>query len=1287
MLELKEQFRVVLCAILVFIGPSLASAEHRILLHFPDDAIGKDFEKAKQANDGLESWAAFLRTFEMLERLGQYQNTVESLEQLRNQAAHPLVRDHATFLSTQIALRRGDFAGALEAHNALGLIQDAWLMGPIDNTGGIAFENQLPIETELFDENRVYDTGLGSARWQRIQLRARGAHFPIGSLITPTHEMQAVLMVAVHAKRNTLAALRVGSSGQIGASLNGHPVMKVDAHRPLGWDQSVALLSLRRGMNLLVLRTGNLEGGWSIRARLTAPNGEQLSGVTYHTDPAALKKSFKTKYRAPRNFEIESPIAEIEGLTDGNLIRSLDRTLESRTDSSAETKTKLLLDSIAIEGVIHTDDGRDAHRPLIQWWKALSTEFGKRADAPHAESPQKSEFRKEQAHALAQVGLLEMEIDATRARQSFEEGLVLDPKCIGCLLGFARLRSEQGFFSKANALISKAEGSFNNIGRSSSTFLRVIQGRYEFERLRQKWPLENHKRLDKIVSVYPHVDRLGDAYLSAKVRGQKDRATQLAEKICERDEASLVCLQEAEENARNEIIFGDPGSNEKALETVIEKFQKRLRHHPGLHWTAENYASFLMANNRTEMCLQFVRKRINAFPQRPEPYHLAAQMALWVNDREAAQRNLELALAITPQDKEMSRTLQYLEHGETGLANRYGQDPIRYQNIKTTKEATEVGAYVLSQTSAIQFFENGLGRVMEEQIIRIVDSKKTDALRSFSVPFSGGRESVDVLIAEKVGAEGAREPAQAVYEETIDGKSNGVYTDQRFKKIVFGEFKDGDVIQIRTQKRMRGMQNLFGDFFGVLKPIQTIFPIHNWELVIEAPNTRPITWGGRGVPSPRIVNEPDARIYHFERRAIKRVILEPQMPPFFQAADYVSISTYKEWGAMGRWYSDLIQEQLRLDDNLERIAIAFSQSAHTLEERVKRVYEYVVTSTRYVGIELGVHGWKPYSVQEVFRRGFGDCKDKASLMVALLRAMEIDARIALVRTANLGYIEETPPSMWAFNHAIVYVPALDLYLDGTAEQSGWKELPYMDQGGMALVVAPPGSREPDQLLRIPVDGPGKNLNRSEYELKIDQQGSMLIKGDEWFSGVRNAFIRRDMTDPAHRQENLQRDLVEIMPGIEISTLNVGDLSLSNEELTYSFEARVPHRAMQEGADLILPISLYPHQLAKEYAQTSKRRQPIWKPYPWRTKNRMTYHLPDGYVPVDLPKSETIKTPFFKFSQEIEPTEDGFVLVEEVELPIKEIPVSAYPEFRRAVMAADRLMERRVRLSRKNGGAL
>ena len=74
-------------------------------------------------------------------------------------------------------------------------------------------------------------------------------------------------------------------------------------------------------------------------------------------------------------------------------------------------------------------------------------------------------------------------------------------------------------------------------------------------------------------------------------------------------------------------------------------------------------------------------------------------------------------------------------------------------------------------------------------------------------------------------------------------------------------------------------------------------------------------------------------------------------------------------------------------------------------------------------------------------RRFGDCKDKAALMIALLREVGIDAELVLVRTRRGGRLDTEPASLAIFDHAIVYVPKLDRYLDGTAEFSGMPSCP------------------------------------------------------------------------------------------------------------------------------------------------------------------------------------------------------------------------------------------------------
>src|SRR5690606_35630556 len=112
---------------------------------------------------------------------------------------------------------------------------------------------------------------------------------------------------------------------------------------------------------------------------------------------------------------------------------------------------------------------------------------------------------------------------------------------------------------------------------------------------------------------------------------------------------------------------------------------------------------------------------------------------------------------------------------------------------------------------------------------------------------------------------------------------------------------------------------------------------------------------------------------------------------------------------------------------IERLAreIVAEIPADDIEARVRAVYGWVVENTRYVGLEFGIHSFKPYKVDQVVRRGFGDCKDKASLIWSMLKVLGIDSKMVLLRMRHLGAIGERPASLAIFNHAIVYVPALD----------------------------------------------------------------------------------------------------------------------------------------------------------------------------------------------------------------------------------------------------------------------
>src|SRR5439155_5008122 len=174
-----------------------------------------------------------------------------------------------------------------------------------------------------------------------------------------------------------------------------------------------------------------------------------------------------------------------------------------------------------------------------------------------------------------------------------------------------------------------------------------------------------------------------------------------------------------------------------------------------------------------------------------------------------------------------------------------------------------------------------------------------------------------------------------------------------------------------------------------------------------------------------------------------------------------------------RFYWGLVKDQLRVTDEVRAAAEEAVRGVPGSDEeaRIRAVYDFVVSRTRYVGLEFGINSFKPYPVETILSRRFGDCKDKASLMHAMLEALGIDSRLVLLRMKRLGGIETAPASLAVFNHAILFVPKYDLFLDGTAEFHGSGELPADDRGAEVLVVEPGGS---SRFLRTPEAQPGAN---------------------------------------------------------------------------------------------------------------------------------------------------------------------------------------------------------------------
>ena len=138
-------------------------------------------------------------------------------------------------------------------------------------------------------------------------------------------------------------------------------------------------------------------------------------------------------------------------------------------------------------------------------------------------------------------------------------------------------------------------------------------------------------------------------------------------------------------------------------------------------------------------------------------------------------------------------------------------------------------------------------------------------------------------------------------------------------------------------------------------------------------------------------------------------------------------------------------------------------------------------------------------------------------------------------------------------------------------------------------------------------------------------------------------------------------------------------------MSYRFQAVLPKRASVEAdGSLVMPLSLYPHDLAGNYADQSTRRFPLFFDHPWRTRNVMRYVLPRGYELAALPEGGVVNGPHVRFTQKITRTKDGFIVDEDTAITVRRIPLAEYAAFRKDALAADQLMKRTLRIVKKGG---
>ncbi len=344
---------------------------------------------------------------------------------------------------------------------------------------------------------------------------------------------------------------------------------------------------------------------------------------------------------------------------------------------------------------------------------------------------------------------------------------------------------------------------------------------------------------------------------------------------------------------------------------------------------------------------------------------------------------------------------------------------------------------------------------------------------------------------------------KTIAEGPAGDSQRNIYSDGRTMRVPLPAISPGVIVE--KEVTITETSALFESGVTHSVSFSADIPVTFSRFTVEAPSSLPLRNEVRLLP--KIVtskSEQDGRVrYTFQMAAAEPTGPDVEyLPPDVPHWPYVAFSTGKSWPDIAKAYSQIVDAQIRsggLEHNAVVAAGKNSDAAEIGAALLKKLHDQV----RYTGVEFGDASLIPRSPSETLRRKYGDCKDQATLLVAMLRAAGIPAHVALFLAGPGQDIEPELPGVGIFDHAIVYVPGSPaIWVDPTDEFVRFGELPLDDQGRLALVA----SETADGLTKIPEAPSTANRFIETREFYLSEFGkARVVETTETWGSVDDRF--------------------------------------------------------------------------------------------------------------------------------------------------------------------------------------
>ncbi len=390
---------------------------------------------------------------------------------------------------------------------------------------------------------------------------------------------------------------------------------------------------------------------------------------------------------------------------------------------------------------------------------------------------------------------------------------------------------------------------------------------------------------------------------------------------------------------------------------------------------------------------------------------------------------------------------------------------------------------------------------------------------------------------------------------------------------------------------------------------------------------------------------------------------ETDMPPMSGVAGVMIVSFFppggpgqkgfSNWQQMGQWYVNLTQGRRDASPDLKQAVQNMTATAPTPLKKMQVVANFVQHDVRYVAIELGIGGWQPHPAPEVYAHRYGDCKDKATLMSAMLRELGIDSYYVVINSQRGAVTSTTAAHVGGFNHAILAIRLPEgvddasliairkddkygrlLFFDPTNTLTPLGQISGNLQQNYGLLVTPDGG----DLVELPIQPSASNGIQRTAKLTLDPAGTLKGEVRELRVGDRARSERHMIlaaTSNSEQIKPIEGLLANSLPTFHITKATMTNLQQSDLPfgVNYSFEAS---NYTKTAGDLVLVRPRVLGTKAEGFLETKEARKfPVEFPGPALDTDTFEITLPAGYVVDELPDPVTADYSFGSYHSKTE----------------------------------------------------